>query len=378
MFSAFDYEMMAKALQYAALGANMTSPNPSVGCVLVRDQQLIGYGHSQAAGGAHAEIMALKMAKNHSSAAARGATAYVTLEPCSHFGRTPPCANTLIGAGVTRVVAALRDPNPLVAGQGLARLAAHGVDVSYGLLAEQAREHHKGFLSRMIRKRPWLRVKLAASLDGRIALNNGESQWITGAAARADVQRLRAQSCAMLTGIGTILADDPQLNARGFAVTRQPQRIVLDSHLRINANAKILSAASPELAGKTHILTTQAPQQADALGENAVLATLPAQNGRVDLQAACLYLGEQGFNLVTVEAGGQLVGSLLEAGLVDEIVLYQAMSFIGQGQALADFCLADLSQQYRPTVIDRRMIGNDQRTTLRFTDLSFAHSTSGE
>ncbi|WP_157315455.1 bifunctional diaminohydroxyphosphoribosylaminopyrimidine deaminase/5-amino-6-(5-phosphoribosylamino)uracil reductase RibD [Chitinibacter sp. GC72] len=379
MFTAFDHAMMAKALQIAAQGAHLTTPNPCVGAVLVNHGQIIGLGHSQAAGGAHAEIMALKMAKARAPEQIVGATAYVTLEPCSHFGRTPPCANALIGAGVDRVIAALRDPNPLVAGQGLARLATHDIAVAHGLLAAQAREHHKGFLSRMIRQRPWLRVKLAASLDGRIALENGQSQWITGAAARADVQKLRARSCAMLTGIGTVLADDPQLNVRDFPVSqqvRQPQRVVLDSQLRTPASARILADG-----GKTHLLTTlnvsQSASPYDAA--NITVATLPAQDGKLDLHAVSAYLGQQGFNEVTIEAGGKLVGALLQAGLVDEIILYQAMSLIGKGQAMADFSLADLNDQYRPSVIERRMVGDDQRITLRLTDPNsiFAESTSG-
>ncbi|WP_228028118.1 bifunctional diaminohydroxyphosphoribosylaminopyrimidine deaminase/5-amino-6-(5-phosphoribosylamino)uracil reductase RibD [Chitinibacter fontanus] len=380
-FSAFDHEMMAKALQIAARGAHLTTPNPCVGAVLVNHGEIIGYGHSQAAGGAHAEIMALKMAKSRAPEKILGATAYVTLEPCSHFGRTPPCANALIGAGVDRVVAALRDPNPLVAGQGLARLANHDIEVAHGLLAAQAREHHKGFLSRMIRKRPWLRVKLAASLDGRIALNSGESQWITGAPARADVQKIRAQSCAMLTGVGTVLADDPQLTVRDLPAQRQPQRVVVDSRLRTPVTAKILQIL-PEAVpqGKTHILTTNLASEHAVLRTLAEVKELPEQSGRVDLLAVCEYLAQQGFNEVTVEAGGKLVGALLQAGLVDEIILYQAMSFIGRGQAMADFDLAALSQQYKPSLFDRRMVGGDQRLQLRFTDpnVVFAESTLGE
>jgi diaminohydroxyphosphoribosylaminopyrimidine deaminase/5-amino-6-(5-phosphoribosylamino)uracil reductase len=378
MFTAFDYEMMAKALQIAAQGAQLTSPNPCVGAVLVQGREIIGYGHSQAAGGAHAEIMALKMAKARAPEKILGATAYVTLEPCSHFGRTPPCANALIGAGVDRVIAALRDPNPLVAGQGLARLATHDIQVAHGLLAPQAREHHKGFLSRMIRQRPWLRVKLAASLDGCIALNSGESQWITGAAARADVQKLRAASCAMLTGVGTVLADDPQLNVRDFAVARQPQRVVLDSQLRTPSDARIV-AADP-LAGKTHLLTVNPPSASQSYVADVMVATLPACDGRLDLHAVLSYLAGQGFNEVTVEAGGTLVGALLEAKLVDEIILYQSMSMLGQGIAMADFSLAQLSEQYRPQLIERRMVGADQRLTLRFTDPNreFAEVTSGD
>ncbi|WP_373975341.1 bifunctional diaminohydroxyphosphoribosylaminopyrimidine deaminase/5-amino-6-(5-phosphoribosylamino)uracil reductase RibD [Chitinibacter sp. SCUT-21] len=373
MFTAFDHEMMAKALQVAAQGAHLTTPNPCVGAVLVNQGEIIGYGHSQAAGGAHAEIMALKMAKARAPEKIMGATAYVTLEPCSHFGRTPPCANALIGAGVDRVIAALRDPNPLVAGKGLARLAAHNIEVAHGLMAHQAREHHKGFLSRMTRNRPWLRVKLAASLDGRIALNNGQSQWITGAAARSDVQKIRALSCAMLTGVGTVLADDPQLTVRDFTVTRQPQRIVLDSQLRTPSSARILQT---EVA-KTQILSTKTSNTLST--ERLIFKQIASNADRLDLHAVMQYLAEQGFNVVTVEAGGTLVGALLEAGLVDEVILYQAMSFIGQGQALANFSLSDLSQQYRPTLFDRRMVGADQRITLRFTDpnVAFAPSTTG-
>jgi diaminohydroxyphosphoribosylaminopyrimidine deaminase/5-amino-6-(5-phosphoribosylamino)uracil reductase len=378
MFTAFDYEMMAKALQIAAQGAQLTSPNPCVGAVLVQGREIIGYGHSQAAGGAHAEIMALKMAKARAPEKILGATAYVTLEPCSHFGRTPPCANALIGAGVDRVIAALRDPNPLVAGRGLARLATHDIQVAHGLLAPQAREHHKGFLSRMIRQRPWMRVKLAASLDGRIALNSGESQWITGAAARADVQKLRAVSCAMLTGVGTVLADDPQLNVRDFTVARQPQRVVLDSQLRTPTDARIVTTDAQ--AGKTHLLTINPPSTSGPYVADVIIATLPACDGRLDLHAVMNYLADQGFNEVTVEAGGTLVGALLEAKLVDEIILYQSMSMLGQGVAMADFSLGQLSEQYRSQLIERRMVGADQRLTLRFTDpnTAFAEVTSGD
>ncbi|WP_284208418.1 bifunctional diaminohydroxyphosphoribosylaminopyrimidine deaminase/5-amino-6-(5-phosphoribosylamino)uracil reductase RibD, partial [Chitiniphilus shinanonensis] len=235
-----DAAMMQRALAQAARGACITSPNPSVGCVLVRDGVIVGAGHSQQAGGPHAEVMALRQAGD----AARGATAYVTLEPCSHHGRTPPCADALVAAGVARVVVALTDPNPLVAGQGLARLRAAGIDVAAGVLRDAAQAHHKGFLSRMVRGRPWTRLKLAASLDGRIALRDGQSQWITGPAARADVQRLRARSCAMLTGIGTVLADDAQLTVREpqgvLWQGRQPLRVVVDSDLRTPPGARLL------------------------------------------------------------------------------------------------------------------------------------------
>ncbi|WP_028449368.1 bifunctional diaminohydroxyphosphoribosylaminopyrimidine deaminase/5-amino-6-(5-phosphoribosylamino)uracil reductase RibD [Chitinibacter tainanensis] len=374
-FSAFDQAMMAKALQVAAQGAALTSPNPCVGAVIVAGEDIIGYGHSQAAGGAHAEIMALKMAKAKAPGQLVGATAYVTLEPCSHFGRTPPCANALIGAGIDRVIAALRDPNPLVAGQGLARLANHGIEVAHGLLAEQARELHKGFLSRMIRQRPWVTVKLAASLDGRIALENGQSQWITGAEARLDVQRLRAQACAVLTGVGTVLADDPQLNVRELAVSRQPQRVVLDSRGRTPHAAKVLTSSG----GYTHVLSGAGPAELQHFhSEQSCAVQLPLRDGELDLHAAMAYLGQQGFNQVLVEAGGTLVGALLQAGLVDEIILYQAMSLLGKGRGMADFTLSDLADQHRLTLLEQRRVGADQRLTLRMTQphIAFAQATA--
>ncbi|MEK7810669.1 MAG: bifunctional diaminohydroxyphosphoribosylaminopyrimidine deaminase/5-amino-6-(5-phosphoribosylamino)uracil reductase RibD, partial [Pseudomonadota bacterium] len=230
-----DSQWMARALQLAALGLNTTSPNPRVGCVLVKDGKIIGEGWHQRAGEAHAEVHALRAA----GSAAQGATAYVTLEPCSHFGRTPPCAGALIAAGISRVVIAMQDPNPLVSGQGIALLRDAGIEVEYGLIESVARELNIGFFARMTRGLPWVRSKIAASLDGRTALANGTSQWITGEAARQDVQRWRARSCAVVTGIGTVLADDPQLNVR-IDTGRQPLRVVLDSDLRIPPNAKII------------------------------------------------------------------------------------------------------------------------------------------
>ncbi len=232
--NAADSQWMAQALRLAELGLYTTSPNPRVGCVLVRDGKLIGEGWHKRAGEPHAEVHALRAAGE----SARGATAYVTLEPCSHHGRTPPCADALIAAGVRRVVVAMQDPNPLVAGQGIARLRAAGIDVECGLMEAAARELNIGFFSRMTRGTPWVRSKIAASLDGRTALANGASKWITGEAARRDVQHWRARSCAVLTGIGTVLADDPQLNVREPATERQPLRVVVDSELRISPGAK--------------------------------------------------------------------------------------------------------------------------------------------
>ncbi|NHQ85435.1 bifunctional diaminohydroxyphosphoribosylaminopyrimidine deaminase/5-amino-6-(5-phosphoribosylamino)uracil reductase RibD [Iodobacter sp. HSC-16F04] len=367
--NAIDHQFMQLALRQAALGQNSAAPNPSVGCVLVKNGHVVGAGFSQPAGGgvvkgapgAHAEVMALSVAGD----LARGATAYVTLEPCSHHGRTPPCADALLKAGVVRVVAALTDPNPLVAGQGLARLAAAGLEVSSGLLHAVALEHHKGFISRMVRARPWLTVKMGASLDGRTALANGQSQWITGPAARSDVQKLRARSCAMLTGVGTVLADDPQLTVREFAVERQPLRVVVDSLLRTPPGAKLFNQAGVLIVGaQENAAKRQALESAGA--EVLILADA---HGRVDLAALLNELGRRGCNQVTAEAGGVLVGALFEAALVDEMLLYQAPVIIGdmaKGMAMLD--LNDLNHKLQAKVVERRLVGDDLRLTLRFTD----------
>ncbi|GAA5786558.1 bifunctional diaminohydroxyphosphoribosylaminopyrimidine deaminase/5-amino-6-(5-phosphoribosylamino)uracil reductase RibD [Chitiniphilus shinanonensis] len=362
--AANDAAMMQRALAQAARGACITSPNPSVGCVLVRDGVIVGAGHSQQAGGPHAEVMALRQAGD----AARGATAYVTLEPCSHHGRTPPCADALVAAGVARVVVALTDPNPLVAGQGLARLRAAGIEVAAGVLRDAAQAHHKGFLSRMVRGRPWTRLKLAASLDGRIALRDGQSQWITGPAARADVQRLRARSCAMLTGIGTVLADDAQLTVREpqgvLWQGRQPLRVVVDSDLRTPPGARLL-----QTPGGLLVAARDSERRAALEAGGAGIVLLPGADGRVDLAALLELLGQRGINELTVEAGGTLAGALLSRGLVDEAVLYQAPVLLGDGLPLAEFTLASLAQRLTPRVLERRMVGDDQRLTLRFTEI---------
>lgn len=357
---ALDYLMMAEALRHAARGERDSSPNPCVGCVIAKDGKVIGHGHSQVAGGAHAEVMALTMA----GAAARGATVYVTLEPCSHFGKTPPCADALIQAQVARVVVALRDPNPLVAGQGLARLEQHGIAVVVGVLSDAALEHHKGFFNRMILKKPWVRIKTAASLDGRIALKDGESKWITGAAARSDVQSLRARSCAMITSVETVLADDPQLNVREFPVARQPWKVILDSQMRTPCNAKILEQ------GKVILFAAKESErrfELEACGVE-VLVMPDALTERVDLASALAFLAQRGCNEVTIEAGGQLCGAFLQAGLVDEMVIYQAPVLLGEGLPLANFTLSQLTDQLKPQVYERRMVGLDQRITLRFSD----------
>ncbi|MBM5570677.1 MULTISPECIES: bifunctional diaminohydroxyphosphoribosylaminopyrimidine deaminase/5-amino-6-(5-phosphoribosylamino)uracil reductase RibD [Deefgea] len=361
MVQTVDFAMMATALRYAAEGECNSSPNPCVGCVIVKEGQVVGYGHSQVAGGAHAEVMALAMAGD----AAQGATAYVTLEPCSHFGKTPPCADALIQAQVSRVVVALRDPNPLVSGQGIDRLRQHGITVDVGVLSDVALEHHKGFFTRMILKRPWVRIKTAASLDGRIALKDGQSKWITGSASRSDVQRLRARSCAMITSIETVLADDPQLNVREFTVLRQPWRVILDSQLRTPCDAKILQQS------KVMIITAKDSERRILLEANgAEVHVLSDESGeRVDLPAVVSLLAQRGFNEVTIEAGGTLSGAFLQAGLVDELVLYQAPILLGEGRPLASFNLVNLADQYQPQVYERRMVGVDQRITLRFTNV---------
>ncbi|BCL75040.1 riboflavin biosynthesis protein RibD [Jeongeupia sp. HS-3] len=358
---------MQHALRLAARGLYTTTPNPRVGCVIVKDGVVVGEGWHVRAGEPHAEVHALRMA----GAAASGATAYVTLEPCSHHGRTPPCADALVQAGVARVVVAMTDPNPQVAGRGLARLRAAGIATASGVLEAEARELNVGFVSRMLRGRPWTRIKLAASLDGRIALADGQSKWITGAAARADVQRWRARSCAMLTGVNTVLADGAQLTVRDFDVERQPLRVVVDSALRTPVTARLLQAPGVLIAGASDGVNRAA---LEAAGAEVLL--LPGSDGRVDLAALLLHLGGRGINELTVEAGGVLAGALLQAGLADELLLYQAPVLIGQGKPMADFALSSLTERFAPRVIERRSVGDDLRWTLRFTDPAQAFTGS--
>lgn len=361
MFSVFDHAMMARALRLAQRGMFLTTPNPRVGCVITRGETVLGEGYTQPAGQDHAEVQALK-ACAAAAADTRGATAYVTLEPCSHFGRTPPCADALVKAGISRVVAAMVDPNPLVAGNGLRKLQQQGIETASGLLAAEARELNIGFVSRMERGRPWLRVKLAASIDGRTALANGVSQWITGPAARADVHRWRARSCTMLTGSGTVLADDPELTVRLVATTRQPQRIVVDSQLQTPPDAKIVAPG-------TLIVCANAESQRAAalLQRGAELLALPAADGRVDLPALLTELGRRGCNEVMVEAGAGLAGALLQSRLVDEIVLYQAPLLLGSGaRGLFDVPpLSAMAQRTELRLHDLRQIGKDIRMILR-------------
>ena len=335
VFSDTDRDMMRRALTLAAEGRFSTSPNPRVGCIIAHGGQIVGQGFHLKAGGPHAEVHALRQAGEN----ARGATAYVTLEPCSHYGRTPPCAEALIQAGVSRVVAAIADPNPQVAGKGLAMLSAAGIRTESGLLETEARELNRGFLSRIERGRPFVRLKCAASLDGKTALSDGLSQWITGEAARHDVQILRAESCAVLTGIGTVLADDPQLNVRAFPTLRHPLRIVLDSRLRLPPTAKLL--ADPE--SPVLLLTAVPPKKypaALAAVPHLDILTVPATDGRISLPAALPLLAERGIGELLVEAGATLCGAFLQADLADEIVLYQAGKILG-GNARSLFDLPE-------------------------------------
>ncbi|WP_449371595.1 bifunctional diaminohydroxyphosphoribosylaminopyrimidine deaminase/5-amino-6-(5-phosphoribosylamino)uracil reductase RibD [Thiomonas sp.] len=334
---------MRRALDLARSAMYRTSPNPRVGCVLVRGGHVLGEGATQAAGQDHAEVQAVKQAweRGHD---VRGATAYVTLEPCAHHGRTPPCADLLATQGVARVVAALVDPNPLVAGQGLQRLREAGVQVDVGLFADEAREINLGFISRMVRGTPWVRLKVAASLDGVTALPNGASQWITGEAARADGHHWRARACAVLTGLGTVRADDPQLDVRSVSTPRQPVRIVIDSRLECPPTARLLQNAAsplwivhalpPELAAPRLAALRGAASAALDLQDIALPAD-PDKPGKTDLRALMRVLGQRGINELHCEAGEKLNGSLLRAGVVDELLLYLAPLLLGQGAGLA-------------------------------------------
>jgi diaminohydroxyphosphoribosylaminopyrimidine deaminase/5-amino-6-(5-phosphoribosylamino)uracil reductase len=354
---------MQLALEWARRGLFITSPNPRIGCVIVRDGEVIGCGHTQPAGQAHAEIAALRDAAARGNDV-RGATAYVTLEPCNHHGRTPPCSQALVKAGLGRVVAAMLDPNPLVAGQGMATLEAAGIAVSVGVLAEQARELNIGFFSRMERGLPWVRLKVAASLDGVTALHNGQSQWITGPQARADGHAWRARACAILTGIGTVKADDPQLTVRAVDTPRQPRRVIVDSRLEIAPDARILRGQS------CWIVAAVADQgrQAALRGAGHEVMLLPNAAGKVDLPALMRELARRDINEVHVEAGVKLNGSLVREGCVDELLVYMAPSLIGDGQAMFALpALATLEHKQQLHFHEVCQVGDDLRILARFT-----------
>lgn len=358
-----DLAGMRLALQWAEQGLTTTSPNPHIGCVIVKDGVVIGAGVTQPAGQDHAEIQALKDAARRGNDV-RGATAYVTLEPCSHYGRTPPCCDALVKSGLARVVAAMEDPNPLVAGQGLARLAQAGIEVSSGLLADEAHELNIGFFSRMRRQLPWVRMKAAASLDGMTALHNGRSQWITGEAARADGHAWRARACAILTGIGTVKADDPQLNVRAVATPRQPRRIVVDSRLDIDPAARVLQGGGTWIVAAV----TDHEREARLRDAGAEIITLPNAHGKVDLPELMRELARRQVNELHVEAGLKLNGSLVRERCVDELLLYLAPTLLGDAQGMFALpALADLAGRVPLAFHEVRMLGDDLRILARFT-----------
>lgn len=362
-----DARYMARALELARRGRFTTTPNPNVGCVIVRDGTIVGEGWHQRAGEPHAEVHALRMAGEQ----ARGATAYVTLEPCSHHGRTPPCCDALIAAGVSRVVAAMQDPNPQVAGRGLWRLQQAGIEVSHGLMMAEAEALNRGFLKRMRTGFPWIQLKLGASLDGRTAMASGESKWITSAAARRDVQQFRAQSSAILTSSATVLADDPSLTVRADELSdsvrqqldtqtlRQPVRVVVDSQQRVTPQHRLIHQP-----GESWLMRT-APDDA-AWPESVTQIAVPPRGGQLDLVAMMMLLGQRQINSVWVEAGAGLAGALIQAGLVDELIVYIAPVLLGDaGRGLCTLPgLEALSAAPRLDFRDVRKVGDDLRLTL--------------
>jgi diaminohydroxyphosphoribosylaminopyrimidine deaminase/5-amino-6-(5-phosphoribosylamino)uracil reductase len=359
MFGAADREFMRQALDLAARGLYTTTPNPRVGCVIVKDDATVGTGWHEKAGMPHAEVLALEAA----GALARGATLYVNLEPCNHHGRTPPCVDAVIAAGIKRVVAAMQDPNPKVAGSGFAKLRAAGVEVESGLMEDEARELNIGFVARMTRGRPWVRMKIAASLDGRTALANGKSQWITGEAARADGHRWRARACAILTGHGTVRDDDPQLNVRGVETPRQPLKIVVDSRFETPLSARLLKDGKTLVAGAVN--ETKRIEGLRSAGADTVI--IPNDRGKVELFKLMEELASRELNEIHVEGGAKLNGSLLQAGVVDELLVYLAPSVIGNsGRGMFD--LPELTELSRIKGLEIRAlerVGEDIRVLAR-------------
>ena len=353
-----DRAWMARALELAGRGLYTTTPNPRVGCVIVRDGNAIGEGWHERAGAPHAELNALADAVARGNDV-RAATMYVTLEPCNHTGRTPPCTEAVIASGVARVVAAMSDPDP-IARHGAARLRAAGIDVAIGVLEGEACALNAGFVSRVTRGRPWVRLMAAASLDGRTALASGESRWITGEAARADGHRWRARACAILTGVGTVLQDDPELTVRAVATPRQPRRVVIDRHAQTPPAAKVLADAGA-------LIVTNGARNPEWPAQVEVLA-LPDADGRVDLEALMRALGARGVNELHVEAGGKLNGALLSAGVVDEILLYLTPAFLGDpARGIAEWPrpLARLTDRVAVAIDRVDRIGEDLRVIAR-------------
>ena len=358
MIAATDRDMMTRALVLAERGLFTTTPNPRVGCVIACDSLVLGEGWHERAGGAHAEIRALDDARAHGNDV-RGATAYVTLEPCNHQGRTPPCTSALLAAGIKRVVAAMSDPDPKAAG-GADRLKAAGVTVETGLFEDEARELNVGWLHRLRYGRPWIRVKVAASLDGRTALENGASQWITGEEARADGHRWRARACAILTGIGTVRQDDPRLTVRAIATPRQPLKVVVDRHGDLPAAARILDGGD--------VIVVTATKPIGSFPENVQVITVPDRHGRIDLPAMAKALGEREINELHVEAGAKLNGAMLAAGIIDELLFYIAPCLLGdpaRGMFALPAPLERLADRVSLKVRSIDAVGGDWRVVAR-------------
>jgi diaminohydroxyphosphoribosylaminopyrimidine deaminase / 5-amino-6-(5-phosphoribosylamino)uracil reductase len=371
MYSEQDFHYMRRALELSELGLFTTTPNPRVGCILVANDVIVGEGWHQRAGEPHAEVLALAQAGER----ARGATAYVTLEPCSHFGRTPPCIRALIDAKVARVIAAMEDPNPRVSGTGFDALRKAGIEVRCGLMSAEALALNVGFVSRMRSGKPWVRLKTAISLDGRIALPDGRSQWITGAQSRADGHRWRARACAVLTGVGTVKADDPLLTVRdadlGGQAVRQPLRVVVDSKLEVPLGARIVGGDGMELLAPTLLahLARKPDIETQLVGRGVQLLSLanadPVKQGKLDLSSLLDALGQRGINELHLEAGAKLNTSFLLANLVDELLVYQAPIILGDGPSFAALPAAmqldALRSPYRWNLLSQRRLGDDQR-----------------
>lgn len=365
--SAIDQQLMARAIQLAERGLYTTEPNPRVGCVLARDGEVVGEGWHVRAGEGHAEVNALAQA----GARARGATAYVTLEPCSHFGKTPPCADALVKAGVSRVVAAMQDPNPQVAGRGLQRLRDAGIEVSCGVLEAQARQLNPGFIKRMQQGLPWVRLKLAMSMDGRTAMASGESQWITGPQARADVQRLRARSGAVISGADSVLLDDSALTVREAelgldadlaqaAAAQQPLRVLIDGRLRVPLERRLFREAGPVLV----VCSDTRQQQSAYAQQGAELVAMPSGEGQVDLPQLLRELGQRGCNEVLVESGAALAGAFWRSALVDELIVYMAPRLLGsRARPLLELPFDSMAEAMDLQITDLRAVGNDWRIT---------------
>lgn len=360
MFLADDHRYMSLALRLAEQGLYTTDPNPRVGCIIVVAGEIVGQGWHRAAGEAHAEVHALQQAGEQ----AKGATVYVTLEPCSHHGRTPPCADALIAAAVARVVVAMPDPSPKVAGQGIEQLKAAGIEVAVGLMQQQAEQLNPGFISRFKRGRPYVRCKLAMSLDGRTAMASGESKWISSEASRLDVQKLRARSSVIVSGIGTVLADDPRMNARVEFDTKQPDRVVLDTNLRMPVDAAMLSQQ-----GVTWLANDSQDQQIRSGLEQsgARMLDVASHNGHIDLTALLSALNDLEYNEVLVEAGPSLSGAFMQAGLIDELIIYMAPHLMGHGgNALLHLPgIESMQDRIELQMTELKQIGNDLRMSYK-------------